>query len=174
MKKNYLGALPLSIIVLLVVTMIACNGDATTSSETTQQEATPAPALVFDKLVGTWQQEDGRSYEAWTKNSSGTYRAVAYSVKGKDTSWNEQVDIYPENNQWVYENTVKNQNDGKAVRFISLSVNETSVLFSNPAHDFPTEIGYHVPGNNTVNAFIVGPNGKGGKDTIPFNYTRVK
>jgi len=25
-----------------------------------------------------------------------------------------------------------------------------------------------------LNAFIIGPNNKGGKDTIPFNYTRIK
>jgi len=55
-----------------------------------------------------------------------------------------------------------------------LFLNETIVQFSNPAHDFPTDINYTVADANTLRAFIVGPNNKGGKDTIPFNYIRVK
>jgi hypothetical protein len=69
---------------------------------------------------------------------------------------------------------VKSQNEGKAVKFTSTFLNETSVQFSNPVHDFPTDINYTVTDDNTLRAFIVGLNNKGGKDTIPFNYIRVK
>jgi hypothetical protein len=134
----------------------------------------PARQLVFDKLTGTWRTENGRSFERWTKNDDGTFRSVAFSVKGSDTSWNENAVIYPENDKWVFENTVRGQNDGKSVKFFSSFFNENSVQFSNPAHDFPTDINYTLKDKNTVKAFIVGPNKKGGKDTIPFNYTRVK
>jgi len=82
--------------------------------------------------------------------------------------------IYQENDHWTFENTVKGQNNGNAVKFIATLFNETTVQFSNPQHDFPTDINYTVPDPDTVNAFIVGPNAKGGKDTIRFNYTRVK
>ncbi|HEX7846271.1 MAG TPA: hypothetical protein VF476_10770, partial [Chitinophagaceae bacterium] len=82
--------------------------------------------------------------------------------------------VYPENSNWVYENKVTNQNDGKAIKFTSTKMSDNSVQFSNPAHDFPTDINYTVADANTVNAFIIGPNSKGGKDTIPFNYTRHK
>ena len=87
--------------------------------------------------------------------------------------WKESARIFPENNNWVFENKVQGQNDGKTTRFTSTLLNETSVQFSNPAHDFPTDINYTVADPNTINAFIIGPNNKGGKDTIPFNYTRV-
>jgi hypothetical protein len=129
---------------------------------------------VFDKLVGIWQSEDGKSFEQWSENDNGTYRSVAFSVNGADTSWNEQASIYPENDKWVFENTVKGQNNGKAVRFVSSALSDNSVQFSNPAHDFPTDINYTLPDANIVHAFIIGPNGKGGKDTIPFNYVRLK
>ena len=69
---------------------------------------------------------------------------------------------------------MKGQNDGKAIKFTSIILNEKTVQFSNPQHDFPTDINYTVADANTVNAFIIGPNNKGGKDTIPFNYTRLK
>ncbi len=117
---------------------------------------------------------DGKSFERWTKKDDGTYQSVAFSVKGNDTSWNEVANIYPENDQWVFENTVKGQNDGKAVKFISSLLDENMVQFSNPAHDFPTDVNYTVFGADAVNAFIVGTNNKGGKDTIPFSYTRIK
>ncbi|MEI9809130.1 MAG: DUF6265 family protein [Bacteroidota bacterium] len=162
----------------LLVSIAACNNesgaDSADAAGKTDTVAKAAAHLVFDKLAGTWQSEDGKSYERWEKNADGSFRSVAFSVKGTDTSWNEQALIYPENDKWVFENTVRGQNDGKPVKFISSSLTDNSVQFSNPAHDFPTDINYTVPGANTVNAFIIGPNAKGGKDTIPFNYTRVK
>ena len=152
----------------------ACNdkpAEKTTEPATTSIEP---KLLVFDKLVGVWKSEDGKSFEQWTKNDNGTFQSRGYSIKGADTSWNEKANIYPENNNWVFENTVKNQNDGKAIKFTSTILTETTVQFSNPQHDFPTDINYTVPNTNTVNAFIIGPNAKGGKDTIPFNFTRIK
>ena len=140
---------------------------------TTNAEQSPPPP-VFEKLVGTWKSENGRSFERWTRNSDGTYRSDVYSLKGTDTSWNEQAKIYPENSKWVFENTVKNQNDGKAVKFTSILLNDNSVQFSNPAHDFPTDVNYTLADLNTLHAFIIGPNSKGGKDTIPFNSRRVQ
>jgi Domain of unknown function (DUF6265) len=158
------------IVFFLTVCITSCN-DTESKPETTPP---PDKQLVFDKLTGTWQSEDGKSFERWTKNDDGSFRSVTFSVKENDTSWNEQAYIYPEKDKWVFENIVKGQNDGKAVKFISSSLSENSVQFSNPAHDFPTDVNYTVANANTVNAFIIGPNKNGGKDTIPFNYTRVK
>jgi hypothetical protein len=124
--------------------------------------------------VGLWKSEDGKIFERWAKNDNGTYQSRVFSLNGSDTSWNEQATIYPENDKWVFENTVRGQNEGKAVKFTSTFLNENSVQFSNPAHNFPADVNYTVADANRVNAFIAGPNNKGEKDTIPFNYTRVK
>lgn len=154
----------------------ACNdqSEASTTTDTSEKATLLVQQLVFDKLVGTWKSENGKNFERWTKNSDGTFQSVVFSINGSDTSWNEQAAIYPENGQWVFENTVKGQNDGKAARFVSSILTETTVQFSNPAHDFPTDVNYTVPSINIVNAFIIGPNSKGGRDTIPFNYTRAE
>jgi hypothetical protein len=157
--------------------MFNCNNDkggntiieiaAGTDSEKT-------PPAVFEKLLGTWQSEDGKSFERWKKNDDGTYRSDVYNLKGSDTSWNEQARIYPEKNQWVFENTVKGQNDGKSVKFTSTIITDNRVQFSNPAHDFPTDVNYTLLDMNTLNAFIIGPNSNGGKDTILFNSKRFR
>lgn len=162
-------------IILAAIPMYNCNDDKVGNTNIeiaagTGSEVTPP---VFEKLLGTWQSEDGRSFERWKKNDDGTYRSDVYSLKGSDTSWNEQAHIYPENNQWVFENTVKGQNDGKSVKFTSIILTDNRVQFSNPAHDFPTDVNYTLPDQNTINAFIIGPNNNGGKDTIPFNSKRV-
>lgn len=130
--------------------------------------------LVFEKMIGTWQNSDGKNFERWTRDSNGGYQAAGFSLKGGDTSWNEQASIYKEAGKWIFENTVKGQNEGRAIKFTSSFINENSVQFSNPAHDFPTDINYTVADSNTLGAFIVGPNRQGGTDTIPFHFKRVK
>lgn len=166
---------PLLLSFVLASIISSCNTGDKNKPQSAETEATIPPVIqsVFEKLIGTWQNEDGKSFERWTKKEDATYQSVAFSIKGSDTSWNEQARIYPEKDTWVFENTVKGQNDGKAVKFISSILNETSVQFSNTAHDFPTDINYTVADANTIHAFIVGPNSKGGKDTIPFNYKKV-
>lgn len=160
--------------------LTACNNEKDKTSEAGKNEtpAASAPAtgtLVFDKLVGTWKREDSEEvFERWTKKDDGTFTSTGFTVNNKDTSWNEFVNIYKEGSNWIFETSVKGQNNGKPVKFTSSSISDNNVVFSNPAHDFPTDISYTVADANTVNAFIVGPNQKGGKDTIPFNYRRAQ
>jgi len=170
-----------SIICLLSIVLFNCNNQTAGSTESSQDSITiketatpPTTPPVFEKLLGTWQSEKGKNFERWKKNVDGTYQSDVYSIKGADTSWKEQAHIYPEASDWIYENTVKDQNEGKAVKFTSILFTENSVQFSNPAHDFPTDINYTVRDQNTLNAFIIGPNGKGGRDTIPFNSKRLQ
>ncbi|HLG40470.1 MAG TPA: hypothetical protein VI461_12410, partial [Chitinophagaceae bacterium] len=164
-----------TVIAFIVISMTSCSNEKNDASESKEESnnTTQARQTVFDKLVGSWQSEDGKSFEQWTKKDDGTFRSVAFSVKGSDTSWNENAKIYPENDKWIFENKVNGQNEGKAVKFTSSILTDNTVQFSNPAHDFPTDVNYTVADADTVHAFIVGPNDKGGKDTIPFNYTRM-
>ena len=168
---KFLGKLFLS------VSIISCNEQRNSKAEKTAETELILHAekeFVLDKLAGTWKSEYGKSFERWEKKDDGTFRSVAFSIKGGDTSWNEQATIYPVNNKWIFENTVHGQNEGKAVKFSSTILTANSIQFSNPAHDFPTDINYTLLDANRVNAFISGPNGKGGKDTVPFKYIRVK
>lgn len=161
---------------LSIINIVACNDSGSTAEKTTEAITADnkTKELVFDKLIGLWKSEDGRSFEQWDKKADNSYQSRVYSIKGADTSWNEQANIYPDNDNWIFENTVTGQNDGNTVKFTSTILNEKTVQFSNPQHDFPTDVNYTVPDVNTLNAFIIGPNNNGGRDTIFFNYTRIK
>ncbi|TMI68982.1 MAG: hypothetical protein E6H09_21020 [Bacteroidetes bacterium] len=137
-------------------------------------ESVVTKELLFDKFIGTWQIPAVNGFERWTKKDDGSFITIGFSIKGNDTSWNENGRVYPEAGIWVFENTVKGQNDEKAIKFIASIFTDSMVQFSNPAHDFPTDINYSFVDNNRIHAFIFGPNDKGGKDTIHFEFKRVK
>ena len=150
------------------VLTVACNNAGENLAAEKNVSAPTPSVMVFDKLVGTWQNEDGKSFEQWTKKPDGTFNSKVFSVKGTDTTYTEEAIIYKENENWVFENRVKNQNDGKAVKFTSTQFSNSSVWFSNPAHDFPTDVNYTLVDSVTVRAFIIGPAANGGKDTFYF------
>lgn len=166
-----------TILLLYVLVIAACNSNnetATATSPHANEEVPVSKDVIFDRLIGTWQNTDGKSFESWYKNEDGSLRAAAYQLKGTDTIWTERASIYPENGKWVFENTVSGQNEGKAVKFISTQMNANSVQFTNPAHDFPTDINYTLTSDGSLHAFIIGPNKKGGKDTIPFDFRKIR
>ncbi|HYF30254.1 MAG TPA: hypothetical protein VD993_03950 [Chitinophagaceae bacterium] len=176
--KKYQRYYLLTALIVLAVGIGGCNNQQNNAATTTDSSGATVPTtsgeVIFDKLVGTWQNTGDKSFERWTRNSDGTYRTVVFKVNGSDTSYTEENSVYQENGKWVSENKVSGQNDGKSVKFTQSAMTTNTIQLSNPAHDFPTDIHYTVVDANTVNAYIVGPNSKGGKDTIPFNYTRVR
>ncbi len=129
-------------------------------------------AILFDKMEGIWINSNGSGYEHWTKNNNGTYHVAGFTVKTTDTTRTEYANVYQENGAWVFENTVEGQNDGKAIKFTASAIVDNQVQFSNPSHDFPTDINYRLIDDTTLKAFIVGPNRTGGQDTIHFQFAR--
>jgi hypothetical protein len=179
---NYMKSISFStIFILMTCGFVACNSqrkmskatDAAAIGSSARPSAQSAALPVFEKLLGTWQSEHGKNFERWTKTSDHSYHSSVFRVKGADTTWIEQANIYKANNNWVFDNKVSNQNNEQAIKFVAASVSPTAVQFSNPAHDFPTDVCYTLPDPGTLHAFIIGPNGKGGKDTIHFNYKRL-
>ncbi len=155
----------------VLVVLAACKNNAQNQSTTTA--SAPSQTLCFDRLLGLWQNVESKSYERWTKNGDGTYRSVGFKIVAMDTVYTERVDLRLVNGQWRSENTVVEQNEGKAVPFEVTKLTSDEVHFSNPKHDFPTDIHYRLADDNTIEAYIVGPNTTGGFDTIPFNFKRV-
>lgn len=158
----------------LLAGLVACGSHENKTETTVAALPEKNQAFVLDQLVGTWQSEDGKSFERWTKENDRRYHSMAYVLNGPDTLVNEQADIYKEGERWVFDNLVSGQNNGKRIRFVSSLVKDQAIQFSNPEHDFPNEIHYSLPDPEHVHAFIVGNNEKGGKDTIPFNFIRQK
>ncbi|MBK7871748.1 MAG: hypothetical protein IPJ74_14255 [Saprospiraceae bacterium] len=151
----------------------ACGNKATNATSDDASAETSEEMIVFDKLIGLWKNEDGKSYERWTKNADGSYLSTGFQVNDADTIYTERVHVHRENDQWISENTVSGQNEGTAVKFTVTKLTKDEAHFNNPAHDFPTDIHYHLADENTIQAFIAGPNQSGSHDTIPFNFIRV-
>lgn len=154
---------------LLSVGLIACNNNTQEAGPVINE---PNNKLVMDGMIGTWLNEDGKSFERWTKINDSLYQSVVFTINGTDTAWKERAVVFGKNENWIFENVVSGQNEGQAVSFTSTLLDSSRVQFSNPAHDFPTDIHYTLVNDSILEAFIAGPNGKGGKDTIPFNYKR--
>lgn len=147
------------------------------TNATDQRENAPDQELavrtVIEWLPGTWASDDNISFEQWTKENDSSFRSKGFVAQSGDTSWKESGRLFKEDATWIFENTVKDQNAGKPIRFKAIRLDKHSIQFSNPEHDFPTDINYTLPDSNTMNAFIFGPGKNGRKDTIPFNFKRV-
>lgn len=162
------------IVCCIVFASAACNNSDDNKIPVAETNPVSSTPVFFDKLVGTWKNANGKSFEHWAKNPGGTFHSKVFSIKGIDTSYMEEAIIYQENNNWVFENKVKGQNDGQAVKFTSTLLSDSAVQFSNPAHDFPTDVNYHIIDSINLKAFIIGPSSAGGKDTFYFNYQKLK
>lgn len=128
--------------------------------------------VIFNKLTGSWQRTNGKYLEKWEKKADGSFFSISYRINGADTTLEEEVTTTREGNRWVY--AVKGAGNAQIVRFPSIEVTPTKAHFANPAHDFPTDIVYELISPNKLQAYIVGPNNKGGEDTVWFNFKKNK
>lgn len=126
-------------------------------------------------LIGSWRgtSPEGVFGEQWEVTNDSTYSGSGYFVYGKDTVSLETLRLVQEGNKLFYEPTVKKQNDGKAVRFEMTTVMDHSILFENPAHDFPQKISYTLINKDSVVAEISGQQ-KGKHRSELFPMSRVK
>jgi hypothetical protein len=120
-------------------------------------------------LIGTWENKTpkGSIYETWTNNGKGL-SGKSYLIKENDTIVFETIQLIQEGDKSFYIPTVKNQNDGLPVRFISTMVSETQLVFENPQHDYPQIISYTKVEPDSLVAEISGPkNGQVHKQKFP-------
>ena len=161
-------------ILLFIISFLfafSCN----TSKQITKKETTPSisESILFEKFVGNWENKTFGIFEKWEKINNDQFAALAFSVQGQDTIVQETVNIYKEADKWIYEVTVKGQNNGKAVKFTADNYSENQINFSNPSHDFPTDINYSFE-ENTMKAFIAGPEKNGEIKKIPIIFERLE
>ncbi len=161
-----------AILVAISFGMAGCNENQDTAKTTENLVPESSQPLLFDRLEGIWVNSNGSGFEQWKKNNDSTYDVAGFTVKANDTTRTEYAKVYQENGGWVFENTVEGQNDGKSIKFAAPAIANDQVQFSNPAHDFPTDINYRLVDDTTLKAFIVGPNKTGGQDTIHFQFSR--
>jgi hypothetical protein len=109
-------------------------------------------------LRGTWENntQKGILYESWTQTSEYEMAAKSYMLKGEDSVLFELMRIVQERGSLAFISTVNNQNNNLPVRFVKMTITDTSVIFINPAHDFPQIISYTKIGQDSLLAEISG------------------
>lgn len=70
--------------------------------------------------------------------------------------------------QFVFEATVPDQNDGKTIQFILNTEVDTLYSFENDNHDFPKKIQYKKMGTNQLKVNVLGAEESG------FSYIQIK
>ena len=120
-------------------------------------DATPAPALP-GWMTGFWrvQGEDGNwAEEWWTTPRAGVMLGAGRSGKGDKLEWWEQTRIELVGGKLSFCALPKGQ---KGACFAATKVDQTEIVFENPAHDFPTKVAYRRVGNELF-AEVTGPAG---------------
>ncbi len=136
-------------------------------------------------LEGSWERtRKGKTpaYESWTRSSDTEFRGHGFAIDSTgDTTSFEHLRIFVRPSsaaaELVYSADVAH-NDG-AVEFACITLLSDGEAvgweFRNPEHDFPQAITYfHVEGEETMRVEVSGPDGKGGRRVLKFDFRRAR
>ena len=137
-------------------------------AQATGDEPSPIPPLW---LAGCWEMTAGELVieEHWMAARGGTLLAMSRTLRGGRLVGYELVLLQEEESGWTYEAHPSGQ---PAASFRSSAITDTSIVFSNPEHDFPQTITYFRIGSDSLLARIAGERG-GRLRQIEFPYRRV-
>jgi hypothetical protein len=94
---------------------------------------------------------------------------VGRTIRNGKTTAYEMIVLRAQGDRLAYEAHPSGQ---ASTTFLSMRISPSELVFENPAHDFPQEVGYRLDGD-TLLAWIRGTqNGK--ERRIEFPYTRVR
>ena len=122
-------------------------------------------------LQGCWEMTTAtRSVEeAWTLPKAGAMIGVSRTIQnGKMTAY-EFIVLREERERLAY---VAHPSGQPPATFLSTVISASELIFENPAHDFPQQIGYRLEGD-ALTAWIRGAQ-KGRERRIEFPYRRTR
>jgi hypothetical protein len=130
-----------------------------------------APVFAQDQefgwLIGTWQQENKKSFEEW-KYESGVLRAVGYTVDDKGArTVTEEIKLIKEGNDFFYVPDIAGPQG--EIRFKIISFDAHSFVAFNPKHDFPQKIIYKRKDDSHLEASL-----QKGTHRVNFFFTKLK
>lgn len=103
----------------------------------------------FDWLVGKWNranEESGQlTHEIWTKENAQLFTGISYTLKEKDTVWQERLTLSPLNEHWTLQIFLPEMN--QEVHFRLTDIQATAFVSENPENDFPQKIAYQKSGD---------------------------
>jgi hypothetical protein len=122
----------------------------------------------LDFLVGTWKRDNKEQFEVWEKNNSSNLKGYSYRIKDNQKTITETLLIKKIGDQFVYEATVPDQNEGRTVQFILNTETDSLFSFENDKHDFPKKIQYKRINDNQLKVIVLGD------DDTGFSYIQIK
>lgn len=165
--KTKITFLPVVVMALLATSCAEKKTEAVSETKTEKHYESLEKASW---LIGKWGNTtpEGALSEFWEKKNDSTYHGESYFVVGgKDTVFSESIELTEANGKLAYIVTMPGQNNEKPVRFDLTSGDENSMVFENPAHDFPNKITYKKVSNDSLVAEIHGTqNGKRASETF--------
>ena len=160
-----------SLIVLLAIA--ACNN--ANNHQATTNAATYTELEKASWLVGTWENKssEGDAMEIWKKENDSTLLGASYFIMGKDTASTELISLHQTGKDVFYVPTIPDQNGGLPVEFKLTKSDNNSLVFENPAHNFPQKITYTKITNDSLVAEISGKQ-QGKEKAMQFPMKRAK
>jgi hypothetical protein len=130
------------------------------------------PAPPPEWLAGCWRRERGTTIvdEQWSLPRGRTMLGMSRTVRGDSTVEYEFLILRLGADEWSYEAHPSGQ-EPATFRTAGLPTGD-EVLFANPAHDYPQQIGYRWAGADSLIAWIDGSVG-GRSRRVEFPYARV-
>lgn len=109
-------------------------------------------------LEGTWVTGDtlGFTTERWEVISGEFMSGEGLFLMSDGTTVIEILSIFIKDGILFYTAMLPNQNDGVEIMFIETMNQPDSLVFENPAHDYPKKIVYRKVNDLTVDVFIHG------------------
>jgi len=123
-------------------------------------------------LEGCWEAASPKRTieENWTAARGHTMIGVSRTVRGDSLSEYEFLVLRERGERLAYEAHPSGQ---ATTTFLSKEVTDSTVVFEDPAHDFPQRVGYRRVGSDSLVAWIEGTTG-GRERRIEFPYRRVR
>jgi hypothetical protein len=122
-------------------------------------------------LQGCWElSAPNRTVEeSWTLPKGGSMIGVSRTIRDGKLAEYELIVLREQGAQLAY---VAHPSGQPPATFLSTRVTDAELVFENPAHDFPQQIGYRLDGNALL-AWISGSR-NGQPRRVEFPYKRVK
>lgn len=133
--------------------------------------AQPPLAARLAWMTGCWERRAGARVieEQWMAPRAGTLLGVSRTVSGDSVVEFEFMRITERGGRLTFAAWPQGQGPGE---FQSTTVDDSSVAFANPAHDFPQHVRYRRHGPDSLAARIEGSRG-GTAMAVDFPFARV-
>ena len=150
-------------IILITVAFFSCTEEQTSDIKKAEW------------LIGTWENKtsEGSMFESWHKKNDQEFLGKSFMISEGDTIVIETIRLIEENETLYFIPTVKDQNEGKAVRFKVKLIDEHKMIFENKSHDFPNLVSYTRVSSDSLLAEISGM-AEGQKKVMTFPMKRIK